>query len=430
MRASLLVFTFISGVLFHACQKPAALDANELQPNEDLLSSNQTDTTTLSVYTLYEDTLKADDLSASLLGSFIDPTFGQTRCAFATQFTLANSNPIIPESIEVDSVIFSLAYNGYTYGSLDKMNFIVRELDEALSKDSTYSSSYIPRRKLTNLVNDIEYGIVPEPSSFFFTSSDSLLPQLRIPLNITLGEQLLHPTDPTALDSDANFQSYFKGLYIETVQVNSGIIGLDLTNINSKITVYYRYDDGGIPDTTFFEFPITSDCARINHFEHDYTLSGVGLNTLDTDSSSTSLAFIQAAAGVKTRIDIPNLNALENTPGLLINKAELVIPFDLNTRLLPPSQVFLFYKDDQGVLQALPDQFTGNIGGNVDLINSRYRLNISQYIQQVLMGNITNGPLYLVSGNAGVSVNAVQLHGPNHSANSNENMRLILTYSN
>jgi hypothetical protein len=245
-----------------------------------------------------------------------------------------------------------------------------------------------------------------------------------------LGYRILQPDNPDVLNSDEDFQSYFNGLYVEATQSSPGVVGLDLTNINSKITVYYRYDDNGIADTTFFEFPITSDCARFNHFSHDYSSATPFLSSLSTDSVSSVYAYIQAAAGLKTRIEMPHLLNFSNVNATLVNKAELIIPFDLNTKQLPPSQVFLFYKDEDGVLQALPDQFTGNIGGNIDLINKRYRLNISQYIQQVLMGTIPNGPLYLVSGNAGVTINGVQLHGPNYSSNVNENMRIILTYSN
>ncbi len=427
---SLLVLFFVWSILFNSCQKPEALNANELQPTEDVLYSNQTDTLSLIASTVYEDTIKSDDLSASLIGGHLDPIFGLTTCEFATQFTLANANPIIPETIAIDSVILSFAYNGYAHGSLKKMNFIIRELNEPIFKDSTYSSSFIPARKLENLVNDSEEGVNIAPNNFFFTPTDSLLPQLRIPLKTSFGYHILQPDNPDALNSDTDFQTYFNGLYIETTQTSPGVVGLDLTNINSKITVYYRYDDNGIADTTFFEFPITSDCARLNHFSHDYTFATPFLNGLSTDSTSSLYAYVQAAAGLKTTIEIPHLANFSDLNSTLVNKAELIIPFDLNPKQLPPSQVFLFYKDEAGVLQALPDQFTGNIGGNVDLINRRYRLNISQYIQQVLMGTIPNGPLYLVSGNAGVTINGVQLHGPNYSSNASENMRLILTYSN
>ena len=421
---------FIGIFFFYSCQKPDALNANELQPGEDILFSNQTDTLSLFAYTIYEDTLKSDDLSASLLGSVMDPLFGQTTCEFATQFTLANTNPLIPETIAIDSVILSLAYNGYIYGQLSKMNFIVRELDETLFKDSTYSSSFTPKRKLENLVENPQQGIDIHPTDFFFTSTDSLLPQLRIPLKSSFGYQILQPDNSTALNSDEDFQAYFKGLYIESTQTSSGVVGLDLTNINSKITVYYRFDDNGIADTTFFEFPITSDCARFNHFSHDFSQAVPFLNGLESDSLSDVYAYVQAAAGLKTIIETPHLLQFSNSNSTLVNKAELILPFDLNPKQLPPSQVFLFYKDSLGTLQALPDQFTGSIGGNIDLINKRYRLNISQYVQQVLMGTIPNGPLYLVSGSAGVTINSVQLHGPNYSSNANENMRLILTYSN
>ena len=75
---SLLVLFFVWSILFNSCQKPEALNANELQPTEDVLYSNQTDTLSLIASTVYEDTIKSDDLSASLIGGHLDPIFGLT----------------------------------------------------------------------------------------------------------------------------------------------------------------------------------------------------------------------------------------------------------------------------------------------------------------------------------------------------------------
>jgi hypothetical protein len=81
-------------------------------------------------------------------------------------------------------------------------------------------------------------------------------------------------------------------------------------------------------------------------------------------------------------------------------------------------------------LVALPDQFSGTIGGGLELSNKRYRFNITQYVQNVISGELENAPLFIVSGAAGVSVNRTILHGPDYSTIASENTRLIITYSN
>jgi hypothetical protein len=116
--------------------------------------------------------------------------------------------------------------------------------------------------------------------------------------------------------------------------------------------------------------------------------------------------------------------------GRIINKAELIVPYEPDSRYAPTSQIFIFYQNSEGTLIALPDQFSGNIGGGVEESNKRYRLNITQYVQKVISGELENAPLFIVSGAAGVSVNRTIIHGPEFSENNVENLRLIITYSN
>jgi hypothetical protein len=212
-----------------------------------------------------------------------------------------------------------------------------------------------------------------------------------------------------------------------------GVVALDLTNINSKITVYYRYDNGGAADTTFYEFPVTSDCGRYSQLQHFYQYASQpelqNLATLDTLANQNKL-YLQAGAGTKVKLELPNLLDLQMSEGRIINKAELVVPYEPDPKYAPASQIFVFYQNSEGTLVALPDQFSGNIGGGVEEANKRYRLNITQYVQKVVSGELENAPLFIVSGAAGVSVNRTVLHGPDYSSVASENTRLIITYSN
>jgi hypothetical protein len=272
-----------------------------------------------------------------------------------------------------------------------------------------------------------------KPKTYLFGTEDSLAPQLRIPLKTSLGTRLLQPTDPAALESDENFQTYFKGLKVEAGSYPMGVVALDLTNINSKITVYYRYDNGGLADTTFYEFPVTSDCGRYSRLQHFYQYATQpdlqALSTTDTLANQAML-YLQAGAGTKTKIELPHLLDLQINEGRIVNKAELIVPYEPDSKYAPATQIFIFYQNSEGTLVALPDQFSGNIGGGVEEGNKRYRLNITQYIQKVLSGELENAPLFIVSGAAGVSVNRTLIHGPEFSDNNVENLRLIITYSN
>jgi hypothetical protein len=420
-------------LFFGSCKKPTDLQADGLLPEEDVLYANQTDTTAITSYIVREDTLSTDELSACLLGSYTDDTFGRTLASFSTQFALSGANPSFPEAFEVDSVIFSVAYTGYSYGSLGEGYLSVKELSADLPKTGSFNSSYNAPVLNENLLADASQTFQFKPKTFLFGTEDSLAPQLRIPLKPSLGTRLLQPTDTTVLESDENFQTYFKGLKVEAGSYPMGVVALDLTNINSKITVYYRFDNGGLADTTFYEFPVTSDCGRYSRLQHFYQYATQpelqGLVTTDTLANQSAM-YLQAGAGIKTKLVLPNLLDLQMSEGRIVNKAELIVPYEPDLRHAPTSQIFIFYQNSEGNLVALPDQFSGNIGGGVEESNKRYRLNITQYVQKVISGELQNAPLFIVSGAAGVSVNRTIMHGPEFSENSAENLRLIITYSN
>lgn len=433
MRKTLFLLWAVVLFAVSGCKKPTDLQADGLLPQEDVLYANQSDTTQILSYIVREDTLSTDELSACLLGSYSDETFGRTLASFSTQFVLSGANPSFPETFEVDSVIFSVAYSGYSYGSLGEGYLSVKELSADLPKSAGFNSSYNAPVLNENLLANPSQTFQFKPKTYLFGTEDSLAPQLRIPLKTSLGTKLLQPTDPTALESDENFQSYFKGLKVEAGSYPMGVVALDLTNINSKITVYYRFDNGGLADTTFYEFPVTSDCGRYSRLQHFYQYATQpelqGLVNADTLANQT-MVYLQAGAGTKTKLLLPHLLDLQMNAGRIVNNAELIVPYEPDSRYAPTSQIFIFYQNNEGTLVALPDQFNGTIGGGVEEANKRYRLNITQYIQKVISGELENAPLFIVSGAAGVSVNRTIIHGPEFSENNFENLRLIITYSN
>ena len=433
MRNTLFLLCALLLFAISGCKKPTDLQADGLLPQEDVLYANQSDTARILSYIVREDTLSTDELSACLLGSYTDETFGRTLASFSTQFVLSGANPSFPETFEVDSVIFSVAYTGYSYGSMGEGYLSVKELSADLPKSGSFNSSYNAPVMNENLLADASQTFQFKPKTYLYGIADSLAPQLRIPLKTSLGNRLLQPADTTALDSDENFQAYFKGLKVEAGSYPMGVVALDLTNINSKITVYYRFDNGGLADTTFYEFPVTSDCGRYSRLQHFYQYATQPelqeLVTTDT-LANQAMTYLQAGAGTKTKLVLPNLLDLQMSEGRIINKAELIVPYEPDSRYAPTSQIFIFYQNSEGTLVALPDQFSGTVGGGVEEGNKRYRLNITQYVQKVISGELENAPLFVVSGAAGVSVNRTIIHGPEFSENHFENLRLVITYSN
>ena len=113
----LAVFFFL-GIMLVSCRKPEDDLGLGAQPSEDLLNVNVIDSVTMITYSIKEDSLRTDELSRNLIGSYVDPEFGKLETASYFQLrTSAQSLTFTPDSIVVDSVVLSLVYDSY-YGSL------------------------------------------------------------------------------------------------------------------------------------------------------------------------------------------------------------------------------------------------------------------------------------------------------------------------
>ena len=80
-----------------------------------MLSILQTDTVTLVVSTVREDSLRSDELSLSLLGNYIDPEIGQTRAGFYSQVRLSSPDIDFGTNAVADSLTLSLVHTGTVY---------------------------------------------------------------------------------------------------------------------------------------------------------------------------------------------------------------------------------------------------------------------------------------------------------------------------
>ncbi|MCC6600398.1 MAG: DUF4270 family protein, partial [Crocinitomicaceae bacterium] len=265
------LFSFLSLLFLSACQKPEQTIGSDLLPADDELSAFQTDTITILCSVEKEDSVRMDELSSALLGSYSDPVFGRTKASLCTQIRLSSSSADFPENFEIDSVVLSLVYANHDYyGTLHPQYFSVYEMSEDLSVDSVYYSNRQPHHTGDNLILPGKEVYEIHPDEKVPVAGDTLIPQLRLQLSTETGQKLLAPSDPSVLNSDANFRTYFKGLYIDPIYWNAAIVNYNLADPGSKLTVYYRDLDNTEPDTTRYDFVITSDCARYSYMSHDY----------------------------------------------------------------------------------------------------------------------------------------------------------------
>ena len=79
-----------------SCEKPGITPGGNLLPGSDAVSAFQTDTFSIAVQTMLEDSVKTDELSLAVLGRLEDPELGSTECQIFTQFKLSALDPGFP----------------------------------------------------------------------------------------------------------------------------------------------------------------------------------------------------------------------------------------------------------------------------------------------------------------------------------------------
>jgi hypothetical protein len=430
---------FMACLLFMACKKPEKDLGLDLLPGDEL--GLMLDTATIHAFTYADSAIRTSGLTRNLVGAYLDPQFGFVKAGIVTQIRLSANNVGAGQDnsgLVADSLVLALAFDGinYVYGNLDPQVFRVYELSEDLSVDTIYRTDDVPEVLPEDLVFDRGGRITPRPLSQVVVGGDSLQPQLRIRLDRALADRFLAAFGTSDLVDNSSFLSFFKGLYI-TVEDGSrlpfqqGILYFNLLNAASKVTLYYR--DTLVEDAPprQFDFPINQNSVRYTVVEHDHgqAMDPALMLALADTVSPASLTYVQALGGLRTVIRFPNLMDYA-TAGLALAKAELVVPLgsSFNAYLVPPAQLFIFRKGENGADAFLPDQ-TGGIGsidGSYRGNAREYRFNVTRYVQGVLNGSLPDTGVQLVAASNGITANRVVLAGP---AGQDKRMRLQLTFT-
>ena len=398
---------------------------------KDLLGSNAilngitTDTFYLATSVVIEDSIITDNSANVVLGSYNDPKFGQFTSSFYTQIRLAGVNPNFGDasSIIVDSFVLGLEYAGY-YGALSAQHFEVFELTDALSNDSTYYQFSTKAHSNTNLIPAGNEIITPDPLNYTIIGDDSVQAQLRIPLDTNLAKQFI--TEATSgsstFASNANFQSYFKGLLVQTnnspqAAGQGGVFYFNLNDPGTKLTIYYR--QGGVAKT--YDFLMNSTCADFSHV--DVNRNGSAVEQVINNPSLGLQEFYAQAFGVRAKVVIPGLNQF--TENQLIHRAEIHLPiqYQLGSKYKPGSNVTFATKKtaaSQGYIN------TGVLGAYSES-KKEYAADLKSYVQAVINQDIENTGLIVSPRFFVNSSERIIFNGPN--TINKMRPKIIITYT-
>jgi len=425
MFPGFLLFSLLIAV-FSACKEPDL--GLELQNPADNVALLTNDSLIVRSTMEVDDSVKTDELSLNLLGSYNDPLLGIMRAGFYAQLRPSVSNINLGVNPKIDSVILVLPYRNF-YGDVTKLNglqkFSVYQLEGSLNLTSNYYSTDTIQRKW--LIGEKE--LVPQLTDSVLVTGRKEIPQMRIRLlegPNGVGEQLVN--NPAALLSAATFVEFFKGIYVESslsdnIPGNGAILDLALQN-GARMDVFYQNDSNDSLRTTFV---VNENSARFTRFNHTYLPEVLAM--INNGANTQESFFVQNMSGFRGKIEFPTLLSWKGNRNILINKAQLIIPVDPQSIGKYPPVILLnmVSKNSVGSLIKTPDLAVGSTYSLGEYVANKnmYRFNITLYIQNLLKGNSVDYGLFIQPTGTGVSANRVRLNGSQHPLNP---MKLELLY--
>ena len=420
-----------------SCEEQSSIGV-EVLPDGDLITVRSTTQKNMKSFTFSEDSIRTDEASYSLLGSFTDSLFGNTTIGFASQFRLYGFPDFGKNNPEPDSINLYLYYRVVYGDTITKQKFRVYELEESLDIDKRYTQDIDLRSMSSDVIGELEYKPKIRQDS---TSKDTFYQLINIPLDYSLAEKLFYADSLDMINNDV-FLEFFKGLYIETEKLTKkggAILSLETVqqgNFNgSALVLSYHNDslkskkDPQKDSVLIMPYIISSYSARVNRMEHDYSQAPFYAK-LNQELEQDSLVYVQPTGGLKSRIVIEGLSSWKDSLNIAINKAELIFQIDTiasQIHKFPPPKQMLFTVVDSIGKEFLPKDYVFNpsfYGGSLQK-DYTYHFNITQHVQEVIDGNAGNYGFYLTPAQKNNEANRVVLKG----SKSKTGIKLIITYS-
>ena len=441
-----LAAIFLIALYFSSCNKQEQSVGIGLYSNDNIIGAHFVDTFKINALSKIEDSVRSSNLGVVNLGFYNDPFFGKTKAGFYTQFEIGGSGVTFGDTLNCDSIVLYLKLGSDDlsyYGPDNKpLRINVQQISKSaeFEKDSTfYSKSSLPLNRESLLDPNFNNLIQPNFFDTVYLSRDTAFSALEIPgviaikLKKEFGQQILDLNGSSTLSSNEDFLKEYKGLYVSIEDENgSDILFIDMANFATTVMIYFK--EGMEQEEDEYKFTIDAISAHFNVFEHDYEQSGSIrlLASMQDSSVGDQYLFTQAGGGYKSYIKFPTLLALRDSQPLIpVNKAELIIPIEPGStkEYAPPSQMFLFWVNDEGNEEFILDQTVSDVDGRYDAENQQYRFNIIRHVQAILNGKINPNSLVLKTGSPGSTPNRVLLNGNMVDTSSLKPMKLRIYYS-
>ncbi len=410
-RRLLFVLTLFILVLA-SCTKPVLIGSDFLEDEKANLKFK--DDFTLSFFTEKTDSVivHSNNVSRQLItylcGELTDPIFGRSIAEIYAQPILpAVATELIGSTL--DSVVLELRYDTLgNYGSLNEP--VTIEVYRMIERPDFNEDYYSNKRFMTSpeILGSLTFIPRPKDSVTVFRLDDTLkiAPHIRIPLQTAMFSDL-PLQDSIVFQHLDSFLTYFNGLYIKMSNASNTMLGFNLGNSVSGLSIYYT--KGDVIDEEVKLLFITGSVKAV-YMVHDYT--GTMVEASLSPEPENDYLFIQGLSGVTTKMKVDGLTNLGNA---IINQAELefycTFPDGDNPAFYPPCPFIVSqYATDTSITNTLDVtvalvRSVGNyrsptyevlFGGVLDQVEEgppavyRYNMKVTAQVKDIFQGKKEN----------------------------------------
>ena len=394
----------------------------------------------------------------------LDPDFGDNVVLDSVILTIPYFSRAIEltENGETLYELDSIYGDGFINLSIYESNYFLRnfdpnsEFDEPqryYSNASTSNTNQISVSALEGqLIHQEPNLFKPSPNQINLEDEDGeiterLAPSLRLKLNKQFWQdKIINMEGEPELSNQNNFQNYFRGLYFkaEAVNGNGSMMLLNFASANANVTLYYTKDpfvEGNDREQTTYTLSFTGN--RVNFLSNNFNFNIQDGNTTTGDEK----LYLKGGEGSMAVINLFNGDADGNSTEFntfknqyvetdsdghfvkakrLVNEANLVFHVDQSlVNVQEPERVYLFdinngiplidyYLDNTNTI-TINDSKANHlgklqrVGGEPDGEGIRYKIRITEHINNILLKDSTNVKLGLVvCGNVNIENSAVQ----------------------
>ncbi|MCI1683752.1 MAG: DUF4270 domain-containing protein [Bacteroides sp.] len=350
-----------------------------------------TDTCTVSMSTLYVDSIETLGDSICQIGHYEDSIWGKITSSYYTEYSLASFNTEEDHSYKFDSITLKLVHSGNYWGdTLTQQRIYVYPIKYAISfsnDETMYNTSKIQTSN-TPLF------------SFLFSPRPGRKKELEIRMPDSFGQKILDDiiSEKEAFDSQDKFKAYFHGLAFVPENSDKCITGFQVNDTSMAIKLYYEdiYSQKVEKKLTFspnMDYAYT----RVDHDRTNTPIAALKSGNVNAVPSSklNYRAYLQGLTGIYDQIEIPYLNNLMKYGDITSIESATLYLYPLansyNKISQLPSELRLYVANDDNVLEDQIYESSGTTVQNGNLVTDKtfsrdtyYSFDITSFLQSNL----------------------------------------------